>query len=111
MPSPVGQLKLIASADAIVAVLWENDKPGRVAIKDPVYNPGSEILNLASEQIAQYFAGQRKTFDLPLEMIGTEFQRDVWQALRTIPYGETPHLYATGRTTRQPQSCESGWSC
>ena len=40
-------------------------------------------------QLRAYFAGELRTFDVPLEMIGTEFQRRVWQALRKIPYGET----------------------
>ena len=43
----------------------------------------------AVDQLAAYFAGELKEFDLELEMSGTEFQRKVWGALRTIPYGET----------------------
>ncbi len=89
MPSPVGQLTLVASADALVAVVWENDREGRVPLKHLVYNPGSEILSMAVEQIGEYFAGARRVFDVPIELIGTDFQKDVWQALRTIPYGET----------------------
>ena len=43
----------------------------------------------AAEQLAQYFKGERRAFDLPLEPVGTPFQQSVWQALLTIPYGET----------------------
>ena len=47
------------------------------------------ILQEASRQLAEYFAGQRKSFTLPYAMQGTRWQRSVWQALTRIPYGET----------------------
>ncbi len=49
----------------------------------------TELLQRAKRELAEYFAGDRKQFDLPLEPRGTEFQKKVWQALREIPYGET----------------------
>jgi methylated-DNA-[protein]-cysteine S-methyltransferase len=55
-------------------------------------NPGNQSLPVITEAIRQlraYFNGQLRDFDLPLEMIGTQFQKRVWHALRTIPYGET----------------------
>lgn len=87
--SPVGTLTLVGDEKSLVAVTWENDKPGRVPLGDLVYNPGNEILTSAATQIQEYFAGERRVFDLPLSPIGTDFQRDVWCALQTIPYGET----------------------
>lgn len=87
--SPVGILTLVGAEDALVAVTWENDRVGRVPLGDLVYNPGNEILARAAAQLDEYFAGQRRTFDLPLSPIGTGFQKDVWAALGTIPYGET----------------------
>ena len=47
------------------------------------------LLRRARAQLDEYFAGARRTFDLPLSPAGTEFQRDVWTTLATIPYGET----------------------
>lgn len=47
------------------------------------------LLTDVESQLNQYFAGERKDFDLPVLLIGTEFQKKVWQALRSIPYGET----------------------
>lgn len=89
MNSPVGQLKLIADASALVAVLWENDKPGRVPLGILIEDEGSDILDQAERQLADYFAGSRRTFDLALDFRGTDFQRKVWNALLTIPFGET----------------------
>lgn len=55
------------------------------------HNQGEEtpILKEAAKQLQEYFSGQRKQFDLPLEIVGTDFQKRVWQALQKIPYGET----------------------
>ncbi|MBQ5599966.1 MAG: methylated-DNA--[Lachnospiraceae bacterium] len=47
------------------------------------------ILEKAYKQLKEYFVGERKEFDLPLDPVGTEFQMKVWEALQTIPYGET----------------------
>ena len=55
-------------------------------------NPGNHshpVITEAIRQLRAYFNGQLRDFDLPLEMIGTQFQKRVWHALRTIPYGET----------------------
>ncbi len=51
-------------------------------------NVTSPVLREAIKQLQEYFAGQRKEFDLPIKMQGTEFQKKVWQALQEIPYGE-----------------------
>lgn len=48
-----------------------------------------DLLDTLEKQLTEYFARQRKVFDLPIQFIGTAFQTRVWQALRTIPYGET----------------------
>lgn len=49
----------------------------------------TELLQEAHQQLKEYFSGKRKTFDLPIHLEGTEFQKKVWAALQTIPYGET----------------------
>ena len=49
----------------------------------------SPILELVKKQLNEYFTGSRRTFDIPLHPIGTDFQKKVWQALLNIPYGET----------------------
>lgn len=77
--TPVGALTLTASADAVTAVRF-----GAEGARD-----ASPLLDAAEAQLREYFAGARRTFDLPLAPHGTAFQRRVWAALRTIPYGET----------------------
>ena len=52
-------------------------------------NNMSDLTQRAIHQLKEYFSGTRKSFDLPLEMNGTEFQKKVWNALLDIPYGET----------------------
>ncbi|MFW2148355.1 methylated-DNA--[protein]-cysteine S-methyltransferase [Acinetobacter sp. TY1] len=87
--SPVGVLKLVANDISLIAVLWENETPNRVRLAELVENKQHPILLETKKQLSEYFEGQRKIFDLPLDFEGTEFQQKVWQALLTIPFGET----------------------
>lgn len=87
--SAVGKLKLVASDEGLVAVLWENDNPRRVRLSESLENESHPILVETERQLGEYFAGKRSTFSMPLDMRGTRFQKDVWKALRTIPFGET----------------------
>lgn len=89
MASPVGLLKLVANDDALVAVLWENEDPKRVRLAELVEEPKHAILLETQKQLNEYFLGQRTQFDSPLDFEGTEFQKKIWQALLTIPFGET----------------------
>jgi len=88
-PSPVGALTLIATAKGLAAVLWENDNPARVRAKAHLKDPSHPVLRAAENQLAEYFAGQRQRFTLALDFDGTPFQKEVWAALLTIPFGET----------------------
>ena len=87
--SPVGVLKLVANDISLIAVLWENETPNRVRLAELIENKQHPILLETQKQLSEYFEGQRKIFDLPLDFEGTEFQQKVWQALLTIPFGET----------------------
>lgn len=87
--SPVGQLKLVATESGLAAILWENDNPRRVPLGHVVEDERDPILLETERQLQEYFAGRLKKFTLPLDCKGTEFQRRVWSALLTIPYGET----------------------
>lgn len=91
MASPVGPLTLIASDNGLRAVLWEQEAENRVRIGE--IDGGSDdpngVLRAAVEQLGEYFAGSRSTFDLPLDPVGSDFQRSAWDALRRIPFAET----------------------
>jgi methylated-DNA-[protein]-cysteine S-methyltransferase len=89
MASPVGKLKLVASANALIAVLWEHERPDRVKLDEMKFDPRHLVLIEAERQLTQYFSGVRTEFDLPLEPRGSDFQKKVWQALRAIPFGTT----------------------
>jgi methylated-DNA-[protein]-cysteine S-methyltransferase len=87
--SPVGRLKLVASERGLAAILWENDDPERVRLEPLVEDPSDPILRETERQLASYFAGKLKAFDVPLDFKGTAFQKSVWAPLLTIPFGET----------------------
>lgn len=87
--SPVGQLELVATERGLVAILWENDNPRRVPLGNIIEIDDHPVLLETERQLREYFAGQRREFALPLDFQGTEFQRRVWSALLTIPYGQT----------------------
>ena len=89
LQTPVGQLKLVAHSDALVAVLWEHELENRVKLQHLERDDQHPILLETQRQLSEYFAGQRQVFDLPLDFAGTAFQKQVWQALLTIPFGET----------------------
>jgi methylated-DNA-[protein]-cysteine S-methyltransferase len=83
--SPIGPLRLVATESALIGTYMHErgpEIPGAVEQRNPV-------LELAAGQLGEYFAGKREAFELPLEPQGTEFQRAVWAALSTIPFGVT----------------------
>jgi methylated-DNA-[protein]-cysteine S-methyltransferase len=87
--SPVGKLKLVASEKGLVAILWENDNPRRVRLAELTEDENHPILLETESQLDEYFRGKRKSFSLALDMRGTPFQKDVWEALLGIPFGGT----------------------
>jgi methylated-DNA-[protein]-cysteine S-methyltransferase len=79
--TPIGPVGLVASATGLAAVLFDGR---RVRAEG-----GSPILDEASRQLRSYFDGDLVSFELPLELHGTDFQRRCWLALASIPYGRT----------------------
>jgi methylated-DNA-[protein]-cysteine S-methyltransferase len=102
--SPYGKLKLVASDKGLAAVLWENDDPRRVRLG--ALKPGSDnrFLNEAEKQLKAYFAGRLKKFTVPLDFKGTDFQKSVWAALLTIPFGETRSYGEIARQIGRPEA-------
>lgn len=89
LSSPVGKLKLVASSLGLVAILWENDDPERVRLGAIQQEDNSHpILALTEAELKEYFAGHRTTFSTRLDLHGTPFQKQVWEVLRRIPFGE-----------------------
>jgi methylated-DNA-[protein]-cysteine S-methyltransferase len=85
MGSPIGRLELVEAGGALVAIHFDAPADG-----SPQHERGgSAVLAQAHRQLAEYFAGTRREFDLPLCPAGTEFQRRVWDVLATVPWGTT----------------------
>ncbi|MFO2463973.1 methylated-DNA--[protein]-cysteine S-methyltransferase [Pseudomonas sp. 15FMM2] len=89
MPSPVGQLTLVARNGKLAAILWEQERANRVRLGALQEANDSAVLLEVERQLKEYFAGTRDRFELALDFAGTEFQRKVWTALLAIPFGET----------------------
>lgn len=102
--SPVGELTLVASDKGLRAILWPCDTPRRVPLGAMVENAQQPLLVKAEKQLAEYFAGKRKVFDLPLDFAGTDFQKDVWAALLTIPFGETRSYAQIAKQVGRPKA-------
>ena len=84
LDSPIGKLRLEENERGITAVKVQEDTP-----MPPEEGGEGRYLKRLKEELGEYFAGRRQTFDLPLAPEGTPFQQKVWEALREIPYGET----------------------
>ncbi|KJZ35297.1 methylated-DNA--[protein]-cysteine S-methyltransferase [Pseudomonas fluorescens] len=104
LASPVGELKLVANGPRLAAILWENDKPERVRLGPMREATDNPILMRTAQQLQEYFAGTRNRFDLELEFAGTEFQKKVWAALLTIPFGETRSYSEIARQIGNPSA-------
>ena len=102
MASPVGELTLVASDKGLAAILWENDDPARVRLSPQVEDDEHPVLIEAERQLSAYFAGERTSFDLPLDFKGTDFQKRVWAALLAIPFGETRSYAEIARAIDAP---------
>lgn len=85
--TPVGPVTITATGEAVTQIRFGTTVPeGSAAVPETAATP---LLLKAAAQLREYFAGTRRDFSLPLAPAGTPFQQSVWQALQTIPYGET----------------------
>ena len=82
--TPVGNLKLVANDEALVRLIFTEEE---ATVDKHRHFPS--ILDEADRQLKEYFEGKRTVFDLPLAPKGTEFQQQVWDLLKEIPYGTT----------------------
>ena len=67
----------------------------------------TQLIKRMAEEIEEYFAGKRRSFDIPLSMSGTDFQRSVWKALQTIPFGETRSYKDIATQIGNPKACRA----
>ncbi|MBX3020274.1 MAG: methylated-DNA--[protein]-cysteine S-methyltransferase [Bdellovibrionales bacterium] len=89
MPSPAGEMYLVASEKGVAGVLWNIKNPEQLRFKGARQDPSNPFLLQLMDELKEYFAGKRTQFDVPIDMQGTEFQKKVWRGLLSIPYGKT----------------------
>jgi methylated-DNA-[protein]-cysteine S-methyltransferase len=74
---------------------------------EPLENERSLLSDKAYSELTEYFAGKRAVFDFPIEIIGTDFQRRVWNELIKIPYGETRSYKFIAEAVGNPKACRA----
>ena len=102
--SPVGEL-LLGSYDGKLCLLdfkyrrmrTTIDKRLQKGLNAEYIEESSEVIEQTIAQLKEYFEGERKTFDIPLLTIGTDFQKSVWEGLLKIPYGTTASYLALSK--------------
>ena len=99
--SPVGKLRLVASEKGLVAIDVRNSVKQVVTAKNP---SAQTILIKTQKQLEQYFAGKRTSFDVALDLVGTEFQVQAWRALCRIPYGKTISYGQQAANIKKPKA-------
>jgi len=104
MSSPVGRLTLVATDNGLAAILWEHDRPARVRLNIAAEVNDHPVLVETERQMEEYFSGRRTQFALTLDVSGTAFQRQVWNALLTIPFGETRSYRQIARQIGNPSA-------
>lgn len=98
--SPLGELTLVADGDALTGLYF----PHHWYRPDPAtFGPRADgTFTAASQQLGEYFAGTRQTFDLPIRLHGNAFQRRVWSLIADIPYGHTTTYGAMAQALGDP---------
>jgi methylated-DNA-[protein]-cysteine S-methyltransferase len=100
--TPIGELLLAGDTDALSMIGFPKGSMRRDPEPDWIYN--EEPFQKVRTQLTEYFAGERKDFDLPLSLSGTEFQVSVLEALQQIPYGETTSYGAIAKQIGRPKA-------
>ena len=99
--SPVGKLRLVASEKGLVAIDVRNNAKQEVTARNP---SAQAVLIQTKKQLEQYFAGKRTTFDVALDLVGTEFQVQAWRALCRIPFGKTISYGQQAANIKKPKA-------
>jgi len=97
--SPIGRIEITADEQAITSLAIERD--GRLP-RDDLPESSNALLESAATQLAEYFADERHDFDLPVNLVGTEFQRAVWAELALLKFGDVSSYGAIGLATGRP---------
>jgi methylated-DNA-[protein]-cysteine S-methyltransferase len=102
--SPIGELLLTGDGHALHGLYMQAGRPKKIR---PEWERSDESFAAVAQQLAGYFAGERREFDVPLVLNGPPFQRQAWHALREIPYGETVSYGEQARRIGQPDAARA----
>jgi methylated-DNA-[protein]-cysteine S-methyltransferase len=101
--SPIGKLHLVANEQALLCLAFDQNRDaclGRLGMGD-LAELENEVICRAKRELLEYFEGKRRTFSVPIQLQGTEFQKRAWEALRGIPFGTTISYQAQARELGQ----------
>ena len=105
--SPVDPLLLTSDGEFLTGLHFaapsRQPSPGKGWIEDAA----AGVLALAARQLREYFSGSRRSFDVPLRLVGTKFQRRVWQGLTEIPFGKTWSYGQLAKRLDNPNACRA----
>lgn len=101
MQTPFGRAVLYEKDGALIRFSLSDETPPNAVMKKTV------LMQQAQIQLQEYFFGLRQNFYLPLAAVGTPFQQKVWQALRTIPYGQTASYAEIAARCGNPKACRA----
>ena len=104
LQSPVGPLLIGVSDEALVALEFDRGLPQKIGGLQIRWEQSEVRTRAVREQLQKYFSGQRRNFDLALDLRGTEFHKRCWQQLLQIPYGETCSYADIARAVGSPKS-------
>lgn len=102
--SPIGRLYLIADESALCAVLFEKNWNSYKKKCARVEERETALLRQTKKQLAEYFNGKRRSFDLPFRANGTAFQNQVWAELTRMPFGQPRNYKDQAKKRRRPKA-------
>lgn len=105
--SPIGQIYLEEEQGAITRLYIDREAKEETKYVAVASEPETELLKRAVRELSEYFEGKRRSFDLPIKPKGTAFQKKVWEALCTIPYGETRSYSEIAMQIGNPKACRA----
>ncbi|MBV6647409.1 MAG: methylated-DNA--[protein]-cysteine S-methyltransferase [Cyclobacteriaceae bacterium] len=111
--SPVGKLLLLSDSDFLTGVYFYKERNG-FGFRNEGYgleDNNSDLFRETTQQLQQYFGGHLQNFNIPVKFKGTDFQKSVWNALFTIPYGETVSYLDVAKQIGDPTAARAvGWA-
>ena len=97
--TPLGRMLVTTDKDRVIRIEFTDEETSSA--------PETALHKKAFSQLTEYFSGKRESFDLPLELRGTDFQKQVWRELMTIPYGNTASYGEIARRIGRPKACRA----